>query len=72
MATGSITTMGLGSGLDLQDILDQLKEVEQAQIDAKVAETSEIQTRADAYNTVNAKLFPLNPAHLTSPWSPTF
>ena len=64
MATGSITTMGLGSGLDLQDILDQLRGVEQAQIDAKVTKTEVIQTRSDAYNTVNAKLFPLKSSAL--------
>lgn len=64
MATGSITTLGLGSGLDLQDILDQLREVDQARIDAKVTETQEIQTKADAYDAVNAKLFSLKSSAL--------
>ena len=57
MATGGITSLGLGSGLDLQNILDQLREVDQAQITAKENEKIEMQDRMDAYNTVNAKLF---------------
>ena len=57
MATGSITSLGIGSGLDLQDIIDQLKGVDEAVITAKQAEQTELQTQVDAYNTVNAKLF---------------
>ncbi|MCP3941174.1 MAG: flagellar filament capping protein FliD [Desulfobacteraceae bacterium] len=57
MATGSITSLGIGSGLELQSILDQLKEVDQAQITAKETKITELETQVDAYNTVNAKLF---------------
>jgi len=57
MSTGSITSLGIGSGLDLQDIIDQLKGVDEARISAKVEEQAELQTQVDAYNTVNAKLF---------------
>ena len=57
MATGSITSLGIGSGLDLQDIIDQLKGVDEAVITAKQEEQTELQTQVDAYNTVNAKLF---------------
>jgi len=57
MATGSITSLGIGSGLDLQDIIDQLKGVDEAVITAKQDEQTELQTQVDAYNTVNAKLF---------------
>jgi len=57
MATGSITTLGIGSGLDLQDILDQLKEADSATITAKETEATELQTRIDSYNSVNAQLF---------------
>ena len=57
MATGSITSLGVGSGLDLQDILDQLKGVDEARITAKKNTKTELQTEVDAYNTVNAKLF---------------
>ncbi|MCM2284565.1 MAG: flagellar filament capping protein FliD [Desulfobacula sp.] len=54
---GAITTLGLGSGLDLQDILDQLKEVETAPITAKKNQKTELQAKVDAYNSLNVKLF---------------
>ncbi|WP_022664678.1 flagellar filament capping protein FliD [Desulfospira joergensenii] len=54
---GSITTLGIGSGLDLQNILDQLKEVEKAPITAKETEKSELQKKTNAYSSVNSKLF---------------
>jgi flagellar hook-associated protein 2 len=57
MASGSITSLGIGSGLDLQDILDQLKEVDAARITTKENKKTDLQTQVDAYNTVNAKLF---------------
>src|SRR6056297_852282 len=57
MTTGSITSLGIGSGLELQNIIDQLKEVDEARITVKEKEQVELQTQVDAYNTVNAKLF---------------
>jgi flagellar hook-associated protein 2 len=54
---GAITTLGLGSGLDLQDILDQLKEVETAPITAKKNLKTELQAKVKAYNGLNTKLF---------------
>lgn len=57
MPTGSISTLGVGSGLDLQDILDQLREVEQARITAKETQKETLQTQIDAYNSVNTKLY---------------
>ena len=57
MATGSITSLGIGSGLDLQNILEQLKGVDETRITAKKNKKTAIQTQMDAYNKVNAKLF---------------
>ena len=57
MATGSITSLGIGSGLDLQDILDQLKELDQRRITTKETKKTTLQGQVDAYNKVNAKLF---------------
>jgi len=54
---GSITTLGLGSGLDLQNILDQLKTAEQAPITAKENEKAVLEKEINAYNSVNSKLF---------------
>ncbi|HBT87870.1 flagellar filament capping protein FliD [Desulfobacter sp.] len=63
--TGSITTLGLGSGLDLQDILDQLKDVDKATITAKETKKTELQEKINAYNGVNAKLFTLKSSALS-------
>jgi flagellar hook-associated protein 2 len=57
MSTGAITTLGLGSGLDLQDILDQLKKADTAQITLKENTKNTLQQKINAYNSVNAKLF---------------
>ncbi len=57
MATGSITTLGLGSGLELQSIIDQLKEADRTPITAKETQKTELQNKINAYNKVNAKLF---------------
>jgi flagellar hook-associated protein 2 len=54
---GSITTLGIGSGLDLQNILDQLKEAEMAPITSKKNQKTGLQKKVDAYNSVNTKLF---------------
>lgn len=54
---GAITTLGIGSGLDLQNILEQLKEVETAPITAKKNQKTELQAKVDAYNSLNVKLF---------------
>ncbi len=54
---GSITTLGIGSGLDLQDILDQLREAERYSITQKEDEKETLQGKVNAYNSLNAKLF---------------
>ena len=57
MATGSITSLGIGSGLDLQDILDKLKAADETSITIKENKITTLQGQVDAYNTINAKLF---------------
>jgi flagellar hook-associated protein 2 len=57
MATGAITTLGIGSGLELQSILDQLKEADKTQINVKETKKVTLQKEVDAYNSINAKLF---------------
>ncbi len=54
---GSITTLGVGSNLELQSILEQLRETEQAPIKAKENKKKELKRELDAYNSVNTKLF---------------
>jgi len=65
MATGSITTLGLGSGLELQSILDQLKAADAAPITAKTTKKETLAKKVDAYNSVNAKLFAMKSSTLT-------
>lgn len=57
MATGSISSLGIGSNLELQSILDQLKDVESAPIRAQESEKVELQETINAYNSINATLF---------------
>jgi flagellar hook-associated protein 2 len=57
MATGSVSSLGIGSGLELQDIIDQLYAIDEAQITAKETEITKLETRVNAYNSVNAQLF---------------
>ena len=45
MGSGSVTSLGLGSGLELQDILDQLREVDKAPIDIKEAKKQSLKLR---------------------------
>jgi len=57
MATGSISSLGLGSGLELQNILDQLKDVETAPIRVQETKKEDLQKTVNAFNNVNAALF---------------
>ena len=57
MATGSVTTLGIGSGLDLQNILDQLKASEKIRITTKENKKTDLQKTIAAYNSVNTQLF---------------
>lgn len=54
---GSITSVGIGSSLGLQDILDQLKEAERQTIRVKEAEKDTLTREINAYNSLNAKIF---------------
>ena len=63
--SGSITTLGIGSGLELQDILDQLRTAEKAPITAKETEKTDLQEKINAYNSVNSKLFSMKSSALS-------
>lgn len=64
MATGSITSLGMGSDLGLQDILDKLRKVDQSQIERKQTQKTELQSQVDDYKGVNAKLFAMKTSAL--------
>ncbi|MCG8633727.1 MAG: flagellar filament capping protein FliD [Desulfobacterales bacterium] len=56
MATGSVSTLGIGSTLDLQGIIDGLKEADEATITQKENEITELKATQDEFNVINAKL----------------
>lgn len=72
MATGSITSLGLGSGFELQKMLDQLKDADKAPIKAKETEKKDLQKEIDAYNKVNARLFSMKSKTLSLSLSSDF
>lgn len=53
---GSITTLGIGSSLDLQGILDGLREADEISITRKKNEVTELNATKDEFNVLNAKL----------------
>lgn len=69
---GSISTLGVGSGLQLQDILDKLKAVDQQVIDRKKASLTKVQSQLDEFTTVNNKLLTLKSSALNLSLSGTF
>lgn len=64
MALGTLTSLGMGSDLGLQNILDQLKEVEKAPITRKENQKTELRSELEAYNSLNAKLFSMKSSAL--------
>ncbi len=56
MATGSVSTLGIGSTLDLQGIIDGLKEADEATITMMESEATELQATQDEFNVLNAML----------------
>ncbi|RLB65179.1 MAG: hypothetical protein DRH04_10760 [Deltaproteobacteria bacterium] len=69
---GSITTLGLGSGLDLQNILEQLKAADRIPIGIMEARQLEYKTQLEEFNTVNTKLLALKNAAFSLSLNDTF
>ncbi len=69
---GSISTLGVGSGLQLQDILDQLRAVDQQVIDKKSAEITDLDTQVNEFTTINNKLLTLKSSALDLSLSGTY
>lgn len=72
MATGTISSLGIGSGLELQNILDQLRAVDQQAITTKSASVSKLEQQLDQFTVVNNKLLTMKSAVLTLSLSSTF
>ncbi len=56
MALGTITSLGVGSGLDLQNMLDKLKKIDETTIDLQKADEDKLKTQVTEFDTLNAKL----------------
>lgn len=65
MATGSISTLGLGSGLELQSMLEQLKEVDQQPIETKKNTVTELGEKIEAFDNIKSTLLSMRTNALT-------
>ncbi|MFA7383740.1 MAG: flagellar filament capping protein FliD [Desulfurivibrionaceae bacterium] len=72
MATGSISTLGVGSGLELQSILEQLKEVDQQVITRKESEVDALAVQLNEFTVVNNKLLTMKSSALNLSLSSSF
>ncbi|MCG8565132.1 MAG: flagellar filament capping protein FliD [Desulfobacterales bacterium] len=61
---GSITTLGLGSNMDLQGILDKLRKADEAAIQLKQKEKKSLEERKNEFNLINTKLLAIKSAAL--------
>lgn len=65
MATGSVSTLGVGSSLDLQGILDGLKEADEITITQMEEEVTELEATQDEFNVINAMLLEMKSSALS-------
>ncbi|MFZ5774289.1 MAG: flagellar filament capping protein FliD [Thermodesulfobacteriota bacterium] len=72
MATGTVSSLGVGSGLELQNILDQLRSVDEQTVTAKQTELATLQTQLGEFNVVNNKLLTMKSTALDLSLSSTF
>ncbi len=61
---GSISTLGIGSGLQLQDILEQLREVDEQLVNRKKNDITVYNAQINEFTTVNNKLLSMKSAAL--------
>ncbi|MGQ9499140.1 MAG: flagellar filament capping protein FliD, partial [Dissulfurimicrobium sp.] len=69
---GTITSLGVGSGLQLQSILDQMRQVDQAPIDKLKAQQTRAQDQYNAFNTLNQGLLSIKAQALNLSLQSTF
>lgn len=56
MASGSISSLGVGSGLELQSMLEQLREADNKPIDTKKTRQTELTQKVEEFNTIKSSL----------------
>jgi len=69
---GSISTLGVGSGLQLQDILDKLRAVDQKTVDRKKTSIAKYESQLEEFTVVKNKLLTLKSAALNLSLSSSF
>lgn len=69
---GTITTLGVGSGIDLQGMLEQLREIDQQVVDRKQNEITRFENQLAGLTTVNNKLLSMKSAALKLSLSGSF
>ncbi|MCJ7602862.1 MAG: flagellar filament capping protein FliD, partial [Desulfobulbaceae bacterium] len=69
---GAISTLGIGSGIDLQGMLEQLREIDQQVVDAKSGKIQGYQDQLAEFTTVNNKMLTLKSAALDLSLSSNF
>jgi flagellar hook-associated protein 2 len=72
MATGTISSLGVGSGLELQSMLEQLRAVDEQAITRKKSEVTAIESQLNEFTVVNNKLLTMKSAALDLSLSSTF
>ncbi len=65
MALGSITSLGVGSGLELQDILDQLRQVDETAVNIQKTEKTKLEEQVVEFDSINAKLIQVKSSALS-------
>ncbi len=64
MASGSISSLGLGSGLELQSMLEQLKEVDQRPIETKRETLTKLEEKTEEFDSIKSSLISMRSAAL--------
>ena len=72
MATGTISSLGVGSGLELQSMLEQLRAVDEQAVNRKKSEVTAIESQLNEFTVVNNKLLTMKSAALNLSLSSTF
>ncbi|MCD4734682.1 MAG: flagellar filament capping protein FliD [Bacteroidales bacterium] len=72
MATGTITSLGIGSSLDLQGIIDSLRKADETSINIKKATKTNLEATKNEFNTINAKLLSMKSSALSLSLSSNF
>ncbi len=72
MATGTITSLGLGSDLDLQSLLDTQQEADETINDLKLDEIEELEAEEEALTSVQSELLAMKASALNLSLSSTY